>query len=49
MKKIKLLKFYKEILLECKKIQISNQLSSEIENNIPTKEKNKQKILTLFR
>ena len=36
MKKIKLLKFYKEILLECKKIHISIQLSSEIENNIPT-------------
>lgn len=46
---IKKLKTYKELLIECKKIQIFNQLASELEEKISYKGKPKQKILTLNR
>lgn len=46
---IEILKEYKQILLECKKIQLSNELSMEVENKFPSKNKTKQKVLTLFR
>ena len=51
-RKLKSLKAYKEILLLCRKIQVINELDNKIENRIPTyglnKEKEKQKILTLY-
>ena len=46
---IKKLKTYKELLIECKKIQIFNQLASELEEKISYRGKPKQKILTLNR
>ena len=48
-KRIKVLKVYKQILLECKRIQISNQLSNEVENKFPSIGKPKQKILSLYK
>lgn len=47
--RIEILKGYKQILLECKKIQLSNELSVEVENKFPSKTKPKQKVLTLSR
>ena len=47
--KIRILKIYKEILLECKKIQLLNELSNEVENKFPSNNETKQKVLTLFR
>ena len=48
-RKIEILKIYKQILLECKRIQISNNLSKEVENKFPANYKSNQKILTLFK
>ena len=46
------LMIYRELLMLCKKIQISNQIDRQIENQFPTiilnnKNRPKQKILTL--
>ena len=49
MKKLKLLRFYREILLECKKNKLIDKLNDEVQNKNFTKEKDKQKILTLFK
>lgn len=48
-KKIEILKRYRKILLECKKIQLSQKIGIEIENKFPTDNKAKQKVLTLFK
>lgn len=48
-RRIEILKGYKQILLEYKKMQLSNELSREIENKFPSNKKSKQKVLTLFR
>ena len=48
-RRIEILKGYRQILLECKKIQLSNKLSMEVENKIPSTTKSNQKVLTLFR
>lgn len=48
-RRIEILKWYKQILLECKRIKISNELSMEVENKFPSNNKPKQKVLTLFR
>lgn len=45
-------KYYRYLLFECKKIQISNLIDEQIENKIPTYGRtslNKQKQLSLFR
>ena len=47
--RIQTLRYYREMLLECKRKQLSNELSNEIENKFTSKYKPKQKILTLFR
>jgi len=49
MKKIRILKIYKQILLECKRIQLLNKLSIEVENKFMLENNSKQKVLTLFR
>lgn len=46
------LMIYRELLILCKKIQISNEIDKKIENQFPTislnkKDRPKQKILTL--
>ena len=46
-RRVEILKVYKQIILECKKIQLSKELSVEVENKFPSKNKPKQKILTL--
>jgi len=51
-KRLQIYRYYRTLLLECKKIQISNYLDEQIENKIPTYNKsslNKQKQLTLFK
>ena len=48
-KRIKILKEYRNLLIECKKIMLSYQLSEEVENRFPTLGKTKQKVLTLNR
>lgn len=48
-RKIKILKAYKQVLLEYKKNQLSEQLSRETENKFPSDNKAKQKVLTLFK
>lgn len=48
-KKIEILKGYKQVLLECKRMQLSNELSMEVENKFPSNNKAKQKVLTLLR
>ena len=48
-RRIEILKGYKQILLELKRIQISNKLSMEVENKFPSNNNSKQKILTLFK
>ncbi len=48
-RRIEILKGYKQILLECKRMQLSNELSMEVENKFPSNNKPKQKVLTLFR
>ena len=47
-KKINLLKQYKNILFELKKIELNNKLSQEIENRISTLDEN-PKVLVLKR
>lgn len=48
-RRIEILKEYKKILLDYKKMQISNKLSEEVENKFPSNNMSKQKVLTLFR
>lgn len=46
------LKYYRYLLIEYKKNQISNYLDNQIEKRIPTvikQKKNKQKVLTLYK
>ena len=46
------LRYYREMLIECKKNQLSNYLSDLTENQIPTfvkNKQNKQKVLSLFK
>lgn len=47
--RIEILKRYKQILLKCKRMQLSNELSMEVENKFSSNNKPKQKILTLFK
>lgn len=46
---IKKLNKYKELIIECKKVQILKKIEEDIENKIPTTGKPKQKILSLYR
>ena len=44
-----MLKNYKSLLLECKKIQIINVINNEVESKIPTISKTNQKVLTRYK
>ena len=48
-RRIEILKTYKQILLESKRIQLLNELNMEVENKFLSNNKQKQKVLTLFR
>lgn len=48
-RRIEILKSYKKMLLEYKRIQLSNELSMGVENKSPLNYKPKQKVLTIFR
>lgn len=48
-KKIKALKYYRNILMEIKKAELNYMLSSETENRFPSFERSHQKVKTLFK
>lgn len=48
-RRTEILKVYKQALLEHKKMQLSNELSMKAENKFPSDNKQKKKVLTLFR
>lgn len=47
--RIKRLKCYRELLFDIKKLYLQLQIGEEVENKIPSNEKHKQKILTLYK